>query len=203
MPLFAWNLLYGCFSEVLKRVAGFSIGDPVTLRTIFISPLTSGHQFSHNLGSWIIFPVLCVCIINIAVRKLLSLLHISNEWLLLGIYLIAGIIGINLASSGTANEYLYPVMRTIFLLPCYQLGVMYKYKLESKDKINSWVYFAVLFTIQIIIIFFIKDILYYPSWMINFVNVLCCRIITGIHRDRLWLRTAKILLAVIKNSRYS
>ena len=44
LPYFIWNLFYGILTEVLHR-AGFAIGEPLSLKTMFLSPFLDGHQF--------------------------------------------------------------------------------------------------------------------------------------------------------------
>ena len=47
VPYFLWNLFYGVLAQVLHGI-GFSLGEVLSLRTLFLSPFIVGHQFLYN-----------------------------------------------------------------------------------------------------------------------------------------------------------
>lgn len=60
-------------------------------------PFVDGEAFQYNLGSWFVYPLFLVCIINVLFRKFLKLIHLDNEFIVLIVYLAIGMIGINTA----------------------------------------------------------------------------------------------------------
>nr|MDE7049100.1 acyltransferase family protein [Lachnospiraceae bacterium] len=53
LPYFVWNLFYGILSNLLHG-AGFSIGETLSLRGLFLSPFLDGHQFMYNFPAWFV-----------------------------------------------------------------------------------------------------------------------------------------------------
>ena len=58
-PYFLWNLFYGILAQILHK-AGFSLGESLSLKTLFLSPFLGGHQFLYNFSAysflWLIKP---------------------------------------------------------------------------------------------------------------------------------------------------
>lgn len=100
----------------------------------FVMPFVDGEAFQYNLGSWFVYPLFLVCIINVLFRKFLKLIHLDNEFIVLIVYLAIGMIGINTAiENPTAiNGIVKLFVRTMFFLPCYEFGRFYKAVLERK-----------------------------------------------------------------------
>lgn len=201
VPLILWNLFYGLLSMVLKQLFGFSIGNDLTWKTLLISPLTDGHQFSYNLGSWIIFPLFCAGVINCLARKVLNLIHVQSEWILFLTYLAVGILGNQLTITGHFEGLWISLARVMFFLPCYGFGILYRYKLEDHDRLNNWLYFPAIIVLQMVILVFCNDIQYYPSWFENFLNGPIVPFVTAATGIALWLRIVKILTPVLIKSK--
>lgn len=119
----------------------------------FFMPFVDGEAFQYNLGSWFVYPLFLVCIINVLFRKFLKLIHLDNEFIVLIVYLAIGMIGINTAiENPTAiNGIVKLLVRTMFFLPCYEFGRFYKAVLEKKDTLNNVAYFAIIFAVQLIL----------------------------------------------------
>lgn len=103
---------------------GFTIGAKPDLYNLFVMPFVDGEAFQYNLGSWFVYPLFLVCIINVLFRKFLKLIHLDNEFIVLIVYLAIGMIGINTAiENPTAiNGIVKLFVRTMFFLPCYEFG---------------------------------------------------------------------------------
>lgn len=145
---------YGCIS----RFVWITIGAKPDLYNLFVMPFVDGEAFQYNLGSWFVYPLFLVCIINVLFRKFLKLIHLDNEFIVLIVYLAIGMIGINTAiENPTAiNGILKLFGRTMFFLPCYEFGRFYKAVLEKKDTLNNVAYFAIIFAVQLILLTFAK-----------------------------------------------
>jgi len=57
IPLYLWNIIYGVGAAFLRRFGEFQAGQPLSLYTIFLAPITDGEHFAWNLGSWFLFPL--------------------------------------------------------------------------------------------------------------------------------------------------
>ncbi|MCR5653850.1 MAG: acyltransferase [Ruminococcus sp.] len=201
IPAYLWNLVYGLFILFMSNF-GYTIGAEVNPYNLFIMPFVDGEAFKYNLGSWFVYPLFFVCVFNVLFRKLLGLMKLKNEYLFTVLYLIIGIIGINLAMSGHNNGIMRLVVRTMFFLPCYQFGKLYKMKLEAKDNLNSVAYFAILFGVQLILLTFFKDLEYTPSSMTKFLHGAFVPYATAITGIAFWLRVSKLLTPVVKSWKF-
>ena len=204
IPAYLWNIVYGLFVLFMSNF-GYKIGGEVNLYNLFIMPFVDGESFSYNLGSWFVYPLFCVCVFNVLFRRLLKLVKFDNEYLIMIIYLAVGIIGIQLsidhATTGIKGLLLL-LFRTTFFLPCFQLGRLYKAKLEQRDNLNSIAYFAIIFGVQLIILTFFKDIEYTPSKCSGFDNGCIIPYLTALTGIAFWLRISKLLTPIIKNWKF-
>lgn len=198
IPAYLWNIAYGLFIMLMSNF-GYTIGAEVNPYNLFVMPFVDGEAFLYNLGSWFVYPLFVVCVFNVLFRKLLGLIKLKNEYLIFTLYLIIGIIGIRLAIAGHNNGIMRLVTRSMLFLPCYQLGKLYKAKLEAKDTLNSVAYFAILFGIQLILLTFFGDLEFTPSSMTKFNHGALVPFITSFTGIAFWLRISKILTPAIKH----
>ena len=196
LPAYLWNIVYGLLVLLLNRF-GYTIGGKVDAYSLFVMPFVDGEAFRYNLGSWFVYPLFMVCVINVLFRKLLGLIKADNEWLITAIYLAEGMLAIGLAiqlkESGGVTGWVKLMLRTMFFLPCFQFGRLYYSKLEKYDKLNSVAYFAVLLAIQLTIITFVEKLDYTPSTMSNFHNGFMLPYVTALTGIAFWLRVTRIL----------
>ena len=144
LPYFIFNLLYGLLATLLHGF-GFSIGENISLYNVFIAPFLSGHQFMYNCTAWFVPALFLIELCNIIGRKILSLLHLKNEWLLLFAYLAVGCMTVYFAKRGSIYDYYKLPGRILFMLPAFQFGRIYKAKLEAHDRLPGYLYFPILF----------------------------------------------------------
>ena len=202
IPAYLWNIFYGGVVAFLG-LFGFTIGAKPDLYNLFVMPFVDGEAFQYNLGSWFVYPLFLVCIINVLFRKFLKLIHLDNEFIVLIVYLAIGMIGINTAiENPTAiNGIVKLLVRTMFFLPCYEFGRFYKAVLEKKDTLNNVAYFAIIFAVQLILLTFCKDLEYTPSSFTKFNNGFIIPYISSITAIAFWLRVSRLLVPAIGNSK--
>ncbi len=92
--------------------------------------------------------------------------------------------------------------RFCYFLPFYAVGNLYRTVIEEKlDKVNSVVYFLVVFAIQTVIMIVYGDAYAYtPSWCNNFDNCVMPFVI-GFVGIAFWVRCAKLLVPVFGESK--
>lgn len=192
LPYFAWNLFYGIFTTLL-HAAGFSIGEPLSLKTLFLSPFLDGHQFLYNFPAWFVPVLFMLEVINVLMRKVLSLLRINYDWLIFGGCLAAGILTVWLANGGHVWGWYKLPGRLLFMMPGLQMGRIYRKKLEAYDTLTDGPYLLIVMGIQILITIFCAGLNFSAVWVSSFANGPVIPYITVITGIAFWLRMAKII----------
>lgn len=201
IPAYFWNIFYGGII-VVTGYFGFSIGEEVSLYNLFVMPFVDGEAFQYNLCCWFVYPMFLATVFNVATRKLFKCFGKDLEILILILYFVIGIMGLQLAINSTEIAgILKLIIRSMYILPCYGLGYFYKIKLECYDKLRDSIYYAILFTIQLIILTSYDNIEYYPSKLTGFENGVILPYITALTGIAFWLRTSKLLVPSLGNSR--
>lgn len=205
IPAYLWNIAYGLFIMLMSNF-GYTIGAEVNAYNLFVMPFVDGEAFQWNLGSWFVYPLFVVCVVNVLFRKLLDLIKLKNEYLILVVYLVVGIIGVQLSidaqGSGGVKGLTLLLYRSMLFLPWLQFGKVYKEKLEKHDNLNSIAYFAILLSIQLILNTFFKNLEYTPSKCIRFENGCIIPFVTAITGIAFWLRVSKLLTPVVKSWKF-
>lgn len=194
-PYFLWNLFYGILAQVLHG-AGFSLGENLSFKTLFLSPFIDGHQFLYNFPAWFVPALFLVELINVLMRKVLRALHLNNEWLIFTGCLILGIITIQLAIGGHVWGLYKLPGRLLLMLPGFQMGRIYKEKLEVHDTLPNGIYFLIVIGAQLLISISCAGLAFGVVWVTSFANgpvVPYLTVITGI---AFWLRIARIISGI-------
>lgn len=202
LPMYLWNVFYGILVTILHPY-GFTIGGEFNLYNLFIAPLNSGHQFGFNFPTWFVFPLFTIQVFNVLFRKLIRIFGKVNEYLIFAIYLLIGFVGAYLAAEGWHSGWYVHAVRSMYLLPFYTLGTLYKEKLEKRDNLNSILYFAILFVLQLIIIVKYKGIYYVTLvWGLGFdKGTVVTPYIVALLGIAFWLRISKLLTPMMKKSK--
>lgn len=130
-------------------------------------------------------------------------LNILNEYLIFLLYLGIGLVGVYLAAKGYNNSYWLFIVRTGYFFTFYGLGILYRSKLEKIDKLNNYIYFTVIFIIQLIIITTTKTLpAFNISWSREYTldNIFLPFIVATIG-ILFWLRISKIIEPIIKTNK--
>lgn len=200
IPYFIWNVIYGIIVTILRKLNVISYGVSINFRSLFISPWLGGHQYMLNLASWFLLALFLVSIIYILIRKLASMAKIWNDVLALFFFLIISIVSIFFAQKDISQYYL-PLLRTGFFLFFYQLGYVYKTKIEGKFKINNVIYFLILILVQIIFIKLEGKVPYTVVFMEFENKILITPIIVSITGILFWLKISEILVPALGKSK--
>ena len=200
IPMFIWNLIYGLFIQFIK-LFGFSFGENFTLYNLIIAPLINGHQFCFNLCFWFIPELFLIQMITCLLRKGLSKFIKINEYLFFAFYLLLGILGVYLSNKGFNKEWFLLLVRTLFFFPFFGMGILYNRKIERYDKLSNIKYFSIVLLLQFIIIFIEgKSPGFTVVWSKDFTNNLLLPFMVGFLGIAFWLRIAKILEPITKDS---
>lgn len=200
VPYFIWNVVYGILASALHGT-GMLIGENISLYNLFIAPFLSGHQFMYQAASWFVPALFLVEICNIIGRKILSLVKIRNEYIIMILYLIIGLTAVFLAKRGSVYDYYKLPGRIMLLAPCFQMGHLYKEKLESKDSLPSYLYFPILLTIQLVLTWVNYGQLAFSAvWVNGFAHSIFLPYLTTVTGIAFWLRIAKELTPILNKS---
>lgn len=192
LPYFLWNLFYGAAATLLHGL-GFSLGKNLSLKTLLIQPFVDGHQFLYNFSAWFVPALFLLEVLNVLMRKILGILHLKNEWLILAGCLILGMLAVQLAIEGRVWGYYKLPGRLMFMMPGFQMGRIYREKLERHDTLPDGWYFLIVTILQSLISIFCAGLAFSTVWVGSFANgpmVPYLTIVTGI---AFWLRIAKMI----------
>ncbi len=210
VPYLLWNLVYGLLAWLL-RGHGFSMGEEIGIRTLLLAPFMHGYQFIYNYAAWFVPVLLVIEMMNLLMRLICgwSFEKLSRrrdeggnlEWFYLAGSLAIGMIVVCLAIGGHVWGDYKAAGRILFLYPCYQMGQLYKKKLEKHDTMGNLVYFAIVMGVQTLLQIGCNGLAFSSVWCTGFANgplVPYVTIVTGI---AFWLRIAKVAAPVIGRSR--
>lgn len=192
VPYFLWNLFYGVLTQIL-HAAGFGIGEKLSFKTLFFSPFMDGHQFLYNFPAWFVPALFLIEVINVLMRKILGLLHLKKEWLIFTGCMLLGILTVRLAIGGHVWGWHKMPGRLLFMLPGFQMGRIYKEKLEKHDTLPNGIYFLLVIGIQILISVFCNGLAFSTVWVTGFANGAVVPYLTVITGIAFWLRISGLL----------
>lgn len=199
VPYLIFNLIYGLIAQIFHR-AGFAFGEDLTLWNLLVEPFIAGHQFTYNLASWFVPALFVVEVGNVLLRRLFRFLRLEQEYLITLIYLALGITAVYFSLREIPQGWALTLTRFLFLLPCYQLGTLYKEKLEEKDTLGSGTYFLLILAVQFLLVMSKKPLIYSVAFCNSF-SGLILPYITAVTGIAFWLRVSRILVPALKDSR--
>lgn len=87
------------------------------------------------------------------------------------------------------------------MLPAFEMGYLYKKKIEEKDTLPNGIYFGILLTIQLCIVLTCAGLAYSTVWCASFANGPVVPYLTTITGIAFWLRISKILSPLFSHMR--
>lgn len=201
LPYFVWNLIYGLIAWALRAFGGFSMGDQVSFKSLFLDPFLHGYQFIYNFAAWFVPVLFLVELMNLCMRLALKKLRLDNEWLILLGTLLVGMAVVQLSIGGRVWGWYKMPGRILFLYPCFQMGQFYKKKLESRDTLGNLPYFIRVTGVQVVLSLCCNGLAYSSVWCTGFANGPVIPYVTVVSGVAFWLRVAKILAPLCGESR--
>ena len=196
LPYFIWNLVYGILAVLLHRT-GFSIGGELTLWNLFIEPFVSGHQFLYQFPAWFVPALFLIEVLNVLGRRVLSFLHLKKEWLIFAVSFLLGIATVALAKGGHVWGYYKFPGRLLFMMPGFQLGRIYKEKLENRvNKISDGRYFFVVVGVQLLTTICCRGLAFSTVWVTGFANAAFIPYLTVVTGIAFWLRISDLISSI-------
>lgn len=198
VPYFAWNAVYGVISWALRVFGGFSMGEGLSLKTLFLSPFLNGYQFIYNYAAWFVPVLFLIEVMNLCMRLIIRRplrrwFGIDGEWLFLLGSLAVGMLVVQLAIEGRVWGLYKTPGRILFLYPCFQMGQFYKKKLEERDRLGNLQYFVIVIGVQVLLHLCCNGLAYSSVWCTGFANGPLIPYVTAVSGTAFWLRVAKIL----------
>ena len=200
-PYFIWNLIYGLIAWTLRAFCGFSMGEAISLKTLFVSPFLNGYQFIYNYAAWFVPVLFLIEMMNLCMRLILKKLHMQYEWLILTGSLAVGMAVVQLAIGGHVWGLYKTPGRILLLYPCFQMGQFYKKKLEERDTLGNLPYFAIVIGMQLLLSLCCNGLAYSSVWCTGFANGPVIPYVTVVSGIAFWLRLARILTPAFGKSR--
>ena len=207
IPLYFWNLVYGIVCYILNNYFSFNIGAKLSLYNLLYAPIIDGHQFIFNMASWFLIPLFLVQSICFLCLKTLSIgkSKIYNKSIVMFIISLAlSCIILPFAPNNMGNASISLMLfRCIYFLPIFYFGFMFRHFVEKYDnKINSLLYFLIIFSLLTTIYVFFPNYTHTPSWLNDiYAHPLVIYIICFLS-ILFWLRIAKIFTPVFDKSKY-
>lgn len=202
LPLYLWNIVYGVGSTLLRRFAGFTLGQPLSAYTLLLSPILNGEHFVFNLGSWFVFPLFLCQVIYSLLDRAAARLKTGDIPVFL-VCLCAGIAVTQLTYEGQHAVLPLFLNRTLILLPGYALGVLYRRKLERLDTLPTVPYLTVIVVLRALLCIRYNNLAYLLS---NCTYFGCGAF--GVYASALlaiafYLRIARLLAPLMEKSRFA
>lgn len=167
IPFYLCNLFYGIVVALLRPL-GMEIGGNINFDNLIIAPLQHGHQFIYNLGTWFVIPLFVIEIFNNVLQRLFAFLKEFRVIFLFITYVALGTLSVSLARHEFNTGWLLLLTRSMFLLPMFGLGMIYR-KYRIFDSINTWLFiFTVMFLQYCLIIYYRGPIGNDIAWMRGF-----------------------------------
>lgn len=202
VPFFLYNFVYALIAQILS-LRGFNFGVGVTIDKLFVQPIINGHQYVYNLSTWFVIPLFMVETVNVILHKFLKKIKHENirECLYVFIAISTGMLGIWMSSKSYNTGWWLVIARLFHFLPFYAIGFIYKKYLKKYDKLPNSIYFAIILSIQLIIIIYKGGTLYYEQAWSKFSEFNAWPFVVGFLGIAFWLRIAKILEPSIGKSK--
>jgi len=206
LPLYVWNLIYGIISWGLNKYYDFNLGDNFDAYTLFVAPLTDGHQFIYNMASWFLVPLFFVQTISFLILKPFAdkkgFCTSKTNWLFFLFALFLGCMALHFApeNRGMRNFNLM-LWRTFYFMPSFAFGLLYRNELKKYDKFNTPLYLFILLGLISILCSAFPDYNHVPSWLDSVNEPALVIYAISFLAILFWLKIAEILTPLITQSK--
>lgn len=204
LPFFICNIIYGILVNILKYFGFTNWGLKLNFHSIFIEPFQYATAFDLNGASWFVMMLFSVNISYFIIRIIFN--KIWNNFIFSIICISIGAISVYLCSKGYNTPKNLLLLKTMFFLQFYQLGITYKLYFEKyfKNIIISKIIYILSIIINIFAIIIYKNISFVQcSSMSGFVNTTnyILPLITSITGISFWLIMSDLLVPLIGDNK--
>lgn len=205
LPLYLWNLVYGLLCLYLNKYHHFSIGNDFSLYNLLYAPIVDGHQFIYNMGAWFLIPLFIVQIISFIILKpFIFKTNISIRYLAICFMFFSLLLSGFVLSYGnlydSERNLILTFLRSLYFLPFYAGGFLYRHYLEKYDNIPSVLYFPIILTFITLLYVLYPQANIIPAWLDYIPVSMFVIYLIAFLAVLFWLRIAKIMTPIIKNS---
>ena len=203
LPYFGWMLFYGVLTTILRIFTPIDYGYELTLFNLFVRPWISGNVFDINNPTWFIPVLFLVSICYVLLRLVFG--KYWNNWIAAVVLRGFGGVAVYLSIQGYNVGGILTILKTTFFLQFYQLGVLYRERIESAFATNGWQSFGICITailINVVCLFRYKSIDFGGSELTGFhSDNYFLPLITSLTGISFWLVISKLLVPVLKYNR--
>lgn len=203
LPLYLWNFFYALVVLVTRRF-GFTIGLMPNLRNLFLMPLIDGSQFEFNMASWFVAPLFMTELCSALLRKLLSPSGSRRRECAVFVgYVLLGMLGVWLSNLHIRGYWMVVLVRLLYFLPFYGLGIFYRRVLEAYDRLPHIPYFALCFFAQYLLVIVVGHFPNYTfSRLDNLNDGLLTPYLAGAIGIAFWLRVSRLVEPTLARDRW-
>ena len=205
LPLYLWNLFYGLLCWYLNTYQGFQIGENLSAYNLLIAPITDGHQYIYNMGSWFLIPLFFAQTVSFIILQPTARQSIKTQKIAAIAYFILclglGAVAVTYGPlNNGAKNWQLAILRTFYFLPAFSFGILYRQILEKYDHLKTPLYLCLLLTIIALICHNYPYYNHVPSWL-DYIGepfwviyaVCFCAIL-------FWIRVSKVLSPLVEKS---
>lgn len=202
LPYYKWNLIYAVIVTLLLASGLMNFAEPVSLYNFFVTPFVHGHQYALNLSAWFVLQLFTVQVIYLGIAKLKarSKFRYTETFVLLGLMALglAGVWGAN--HHYHYNDFTHFLYRTLYFLPWFHAGWMYRYYWEAKDEVPSVYYFGIILVIQYYLLRHYPDFGSMVSVWNQYPTPIWLAYASAVTAIAFWLRLGRLLAPVMIQS---
>ncbi|MBR1630566.1 MAG: hypothetical protein IJ680_01795 [Paludibacteraceae bacterium] len=194
-------MLYAGIALLLAHL-GFSIcgsADNVTLRTLFVEPFITGHQYGLNLAGWFVAPLFLSQMWALLTRMAYHGRRSNHVWFAVG--LLMGVCSVLLSNGGMHKGGWLTLVHFLYFVMFYEAGNYYRTMLERHDTLSNDTYFALLFCFWMFLLIARGAIPWSNPAFGNFTHNALLVSVVAFSGIAFWLRVAKVLEPSMGRSR--
>ncbi len=121
----------------------------------------------------------------------------AAEWIFMMMYLATGVAAVWLSQRGSVYDAYRLPARLMLMAPAFQFGRLYKTRLEKYDITPWFLYFPLLFGMNLLLTYVHGGLAYSTVWVTGFAGTALTPFITSLTGIALWLRVSKIIAMLI------
>lgn len=202
IPFFIWNFLYGIFAVIVNRILGIEWCNANAFwDMVLIRPFTYGNVFfGFNSPSWFLLMLFEVKIIDSILEFLLRRVNYEDKISII-ICLLAAIGSVYLSRHGERTAFEITVTRAGYMLFWFEAGGFYRRYVEKLDTCNNTLYFAVILTIQSVLMLICREKgIVAGIWNSEFTNGPFLTLLAAGTGIAFYLRLSRVLVPSFQNS---